>query len=179
MENNLQQQTLELPSFLKGPQVTVEGEAIIVTREHVIEVLTKTKENGYWLNDLSGVENQNDFEVVYHLWNYDEKKALTIKLRTQKWDDVPSSCGIWKYANWHEREAFDMFGIIFQGHPNLKRILLPEDWNDIPPLRKDFKSQNLRETHRVILDMSPEDWSKKQIGDERMGEGGRKVGTRA
>lgn len=172
------QKTLEIPEFLRNAQVAVEGEALIASKEHIFQILKKAREQGYWLNDLCGVEQDAHFEVVYQLWNYDQKKSLTIKLRAQKWDAVPSAVPIWMYANWHEREAFDMFGIIFQGHPNLKRLLLPEDWNDIPPLRKEFKSQNLRDAHRVITDITPEEWAKKQIGDERLGQGGRKVGTR-
>ena len=53
---------------------------------------------------------------------------------------VPSLTDVWAAAEYHEREAFEMLGIVFEGHPDLRRLLLPEDWNDIPPLRKDYVS---------------------------------------
>ena len=53
---------------------------------------------------------------------------------------VPSLVEVWLGADYHERETYEMLGITFQGHPDLRRLLLPEDWNDIPPLRKDYTS---------------------------------------
>jgi NADH:ubiquinone oxidoreductase subunit C len=53
---------------------------------------------------------------------------------------APSLCGVWPGAEYHERETFEMLGVSFVGHPDLRRLLLPEDWNDIPPLRKDYTS---------------------------------------
>jgi len=60
--------------------------------------------------------------------------------------EIPSVAEIWRTANWHEREAWDLFGIVFTGHPDLKRILLPDDWEG-HPLRKDYKTQ---ETYQGI-----------------------------
>ena len=53
---------------------------------------------------------------------------------------VPSLTDVWTGADYHERETFEMLGIVFEGHPDLRRLLLPEDWNDIPPLRKDYSN---------------------------------------
>lgn len=170
----------EIPGFLSGIHgVSAEGNAIMASKANIVEILRKCKENGFWLADLCAVENADSYDIVYQLWDYGKREMLTVKARNTKWGPMPSVVSIWKYANWHEREAFDMFGVVFDGHPNLKRILLPEDWNDIPPLRKEFRSQNLRDAHRVILDASPEEWALHQTTEERYGEQvGKKVGAR-
>ncbi|MFO0814237.1 MAG: NADH-quinone oxidoreductase subunit C [Gemmatales bacterium] len=85
-------------------------------------------------------------EVVYHLSSFTHRHRLTIKLLLPRWKndqpgelpEVPSICSIWPAANWHEREAFDLGGVKFTGHPNLERILMAEDWVG-HPLRKDYE----------------------------------------
>jgi NADH-quinone oxidoreductase subunit C len=87
---------------------------------------------------LGGVDNKDNFEVVYQLTSVAIGHTVTIKIRTDHDNPkVPSVERVWKTANWHEREAYDMFGIIFEGHPNLIRILCPYDWEGYP-LRKDY-----------------------------------------
>jgi NADH-quinone oxidoreductase subunit C len=83
------------------------------------------------------------FEVVYHLLSITSRETIALKLvtpRPQPGDqpEVPSVTGLWESANWHEREAYDMFGVRFTGHPDLRRILCPEDWVG-HPLRKDYE----------------------------------------
>ena len=93
------------------------------------------------LIDLSGVDNFGDeprFEVVYELYQFERGEYLRIKVTVSEDDlEVPTVSDIWETANWHEREAYDMFGIRFSGHPDLRRILM---WEGYPyfPLRKDF-----------------------------------------
>lgn len=77
------------------------------------------------------------FEVVYHIYSFVRNHRLRIKVLAADGESVPSLTGIWAGANWMEREVFDMFGIVFDNHPGLKRILLPEDWVG-HPLRKDY-----------------------------------------
>ncbi len=78
------------------------------------------------------------FEVVYHLHSLERNDRLRLKCRVSAENpEIDSVTGVWRGANWYEREVFDMFGIGFRGHPNLKRILMPEDW-DGNPLRKDY-----------------------------------------
>ena len=85
-------------------------------------------------------------EVVYHLWSVPNKVSLVLKVMLPRWKgdvpgeipQVPSVSGIWSGADWHEREVFDLSGVDFTGHPNLVRILCPEDWVG-HPLRKDYE----------------------------------------
>lgn len=92
-----------------------------------------------FLRCLFGVDLQDDgFEVIYQLASLERENEVVIKVRLPRDDlHIPSVTPIWKGANWHERETRDMFGIIFDGHPNLVPLLLPEDMTDHFPLRKD------------------------------------------
>ena len=78
------------------------------------------------------------FEVVYHLHSLSHNRRLRLKCKVRgAAPSIDSVCSVWRSANWYEREVFDLFGIIFFNHPNLKRIMLPEDWEG-HPLRKDY-----------------------------------------
>jgi NADH-quinone oxidoreductase subunit C len=77
------------------------------------------------------------FEVVYHLQSVSRKERLRIKARISGENpEIDSVCGVYRSANWYERETFDLFGVIFRHHPDLTRIMLPQDWEG-HPLRKD------------------------------------------
>ncbi len=86
------------------------------------------------------------FEVVYHLWSVPHRVTLVLKVILPRWKndvpgelpEVPSVSGIWSTADWHEREVYDLSGVRFIGHANLRRILCPEDWVG-HPLRKDYE----------------------------------------
>jgi NADH-quinone oxidoreductase subunit C len=96
-----------------------------------------------YLMCLSGVHYQKDttLGVTYHINATRKKHSLTLKcIVPEENPHVQSVESIWKTANWHEREAYDMTGIIFDGHPDLRRILCPDDWDGFP-LRKDYKVQ--------------------------------------
>jgi NADH-quinone oxidoreductase subunit C len=85
-------------------------------------------------------------EVVYHLSSFTHRHRFVLKLILPRWKDgiegqlpeVPSVSGVWATADWHERETFDLCGVMFTGHPDLRRILLAEDWEGYP-LRKDYE----------------------------------------
>lgn len=120
------------------------GETTVqVDRSAIKDVCRFCKETlGYsMLLDLSGVDNFGEeprFEVVYELYQFDRGEYLRIKVTVSEDDlQVPTVSDVWETANWHEREAYDMFGIHFAGHPDLRRILM---WEGYPyfPLRKDF-----------------------------------------
>ena len=92
------------------------------------------------LSDLTAVDwpkREKRFDVVLNLYSFAKNERLRVKARAGDGEQVPSVAGIWPTANWLEREAFDMFGILFAGHPNLTRILLPDQWQGYP-LRKDY-----------------------------------------
>jgi NADH-quinone oxidoreductase subunit C len=92
-----------------------------------------------YLSCLSGVDLKGKLAVVYQLYSMVKRHKITIRVEVSTENpSVPSVESIWRTANWHEREAFDLFGVIFTGHPDLRRILLPYDW-DGHPLRKDYQ----------------------------------------
>lgn len=99
-----------------------------------------------YLVDISSVDHMGEtprFELVYELYSYGASQHLRVKARVpEESAEVPSACDIWPTANWHEREIFDMMGIRFAGHPDLRRILM---WDGYPhhPLRKDFPLEGL------------------------------------
>ena len=80
------------------------------------------------------------FEVVYHLLSVSNRLRLRVKVRVGLGGSVPTVCGVWRSAGWLERETWDMFGIVFDGHPDLRRLLMPEDWEG-HPARKDYPVQ--------------------------------------
>lgn len=89
---------------------------------------------------LSGVDHgDGKLGTVYHLFSHVKRHKIIIKAIVPKEKaEMPSVSKIWLTANWHEREAYDLFGIIYTGHPDLRRILLPDDWEG-HPLRKDYE----------------------------------------
>lgn len=99
---------------------------------------------------LSGVDfNDGNLGVVYHLSSMQKKHRIVLKVKVPKDKaEIPSLDSIWKTANWHEREVFDLFGIVFLDHPDLRRILLPDDWEGFP-LRKDYKVQEYYQGMKV------------------------------
>ncbi len=132
-----------------GEEVSAGQTAIYVKREAVEEVLRYLHDElGFdHLADLCGVDylgwkgkkkKPERFEVVYNLYSIKNRTFLRVKVPVPESDPwVPTVTGIWGVANWFERECYDMFGIKFKGHPDLRRLLMPEDWPG-HPLRKDY-----------------------------------------
>jgi NADH-quinone oxidoreductase subunit C len=90
---------------------------------------------------LSGMDYGDRLGVVYHLFSMRHRHGIVLRADAARGDPrVASVAGVWAAAEWHEREAYDMFGIRFDGHPDLRRILCPEDWEGWP-LRKDYRVQ--------------------------------------
>jgi NADH-quinone oxidoreductase subunit C len=105
-----------------------------------IALYTRDEEKFNLLSDLTAVDwprREKRFDVVLNLYSFEKNERLRLKVHASNGEEVPSVSGIWPTANWLEREVFDMFGIVFSGHPNLKRILLPDEWQG-SPLRKDY-----------------------------------------
>lgn len=117
---------------------------ITVPREAIVDVcwVLKTKHQFDMLADLCGADNGPEedprFEVLYHLFSTIHHNRLRVKVfLSEDEPNLGTVTTVWKTANWHERETFDLFGIIFDGHPDLRRILLPSDF-DGHALRKDY-----------------------------------------
>ena len=119
---------------------------VVVPREHIggaCEFYKSTPGLEFtMLADLCGVDRGPEeaprFEVNYHLFSTTKFHRLRLKVLLAEDDArVPTVTSVWRTANWHERETFDMFGVVFDGHPDLRRILLPDDWQG-HALRKDF-----------------------------------------
>lgn len=139
-----------------GPDVIVDEQiaglqpALIIDPHRIADVCLELRDNDQtyfdFLSCLTGVDygvEENKFGVVYHLASIPFKSQLTLKVvkeHDRNTDVLPSFktvSDVWKTAEWHEREAYDLTGIYFEGNPDLRRILLPDDWEGYP-LRKDY-----------------------------------------
>ncbi len=98
------------------------------------------------LSCLTGIDNgveAETMEVIYNLYSIPLEHSLTLKVSLPRENPILDSiCNIWRTADWHEREAYDLLGIKFMGHPDLRRLLMPADWAGFP-LRKDYKEPEL------------------------------------
>jgi NADH-quinone oxidoreductase subunit C len=93
-----------------------------------------------FLQNLTAVDwiKEERIELVYHLWSYARRQERVVKIDLPRGEPtVPSVADVWRAANWYEREQYDLFGVGFAGHPDLRRILLPDDWPG-HPMRKDY-----------------------------------------
>lgn len=113
-----------------------------VRADMIVRVCTFLKERadlGFdYLMSLTAVDWPESFEVVYHLYSIPHRHYVTLKVKLAKDKPVmPTLTSVWRAANWQEREVYDMFGIEFEGHPDLRRILTEEDFEGFP-LRKDY-----------------------------------------
>jgi NADH-quinone oxidoreductase subunit C len=135
---------------LLQPQLTVKKELI---RDVCQELYSNDKTYFDFLACITGIDNgpaSGTMEVIYNLYSIPYEHQLTLRVefsRNEGKTDLPSLpriptvSNIWRTADWHERETFDLLGILFDGHPDLRRILLPADWEGFP-LRKDYKHQD-------------------------------------
>lgn len=128
---------LEIKTFRQEPTVTVSKKEIVA----ISKFLQSDPDLQYTLlTDLCGVDLHPEtprFEVVYHLCSIKRNQRLRLKTKVEEGESVPSVESVWKVANWYEREAYDLLGIPFENHSDLRRILL---WDGFEghPLRKDF-----------------------------------------
>jgi len=136
----------EHPEWISGITEACGEVTVTVPAAFVVDICASLKAHPEgkfdFLADLCGVdrgvEEEPRFEVNYHLFSTTRYHRLRVKVLLDEANvHVPSVTGVWRTANWHERETFDLFGIVFDGHPDLRRILLPDDWQG-HALRKDF-----------------------------------------
>ncbi len=128
---------------------TLQPRILIEKKEFLLEIgrFLHTDNRLYFDNlvCITALDNENSFEVVYQFYSYPFEHSMTLAIVLNKEIDikkpaVDSLTSIWKSADWHEREAFDMIGIEFENHPDFRRLLMPTDWEGFP-LRKDYKTQ--------------------------------------
>jgi NADH-quinone oxidoreductase subunit C len=149
-----------LPEALRQAYTFLGQRNLVVERGQVRAVLEFLRRNPVepfdFLSDETAVHwpKDEEFEVVYVLYSFQTHARVIVRTRTPEWEPVASATPVWPGADWLEREIFDMFGIRFEGHPNLKRILLPEDWVGYP-LRKDHDMR-----------LQDVEWVKKHLGIE-------------
>jgi NADH-quinone oxidoreductase subunit C len=142
---------------------------MIVPATKLLEVgrfLRETPEAGFdFCSDVTASDwptRPQRFDVIYCLFSTRHRKRVRLKVRASETEPVPSVSGIWPAANWLEREVYDLFGVNFTGHPNRKRILMPDDWQGHPQ-RKDYPLEGPGE----LLMENPLDWLKlKQAREE-------------
>ena len=131
-------------SSIDGVELNLEANVIIVPSASLLAVADKFKNdvnlNFDFLMCITALDNgdSKNFTIAYNFHSNNYNHSVEIRVLVTDEEEVPSLANIWKTADWHEREAYDMMGIKFYGHPDLKRILLPEDWEGFP-LRKDYK----------------------------------------
>ncbi|WP_437917738.1 NADH-quinone oxidoreductase subunit C [Sphingobacterium sp. LRF_L2] len=123
---------------------------LVIQKKHLVEIafFLRDTEGCYFdfLSNITAVDYhpENRFTVVYHIASIPYQTQLTLKVELENdrnlrdLPEVPSVSSVWRTADWHEREAFDLMGIFFTDHPDLRRILLPDDWIGYP-LRKDYE----------------------------------------
>lgn len=127
---------------------------IVAVPDGIVDICLYLRDNAElkfdYMSSLSGVQNKdNSFTVVYHLYSVSLKHRVVIKVNLpEESPKLPSVELVWRSADWHEREAFDLYGIEFEGHHNMIRILNPYDWEGFP-LRKDYQGQE--EYHGVRI----------------------------
>jgi NADH-quinone oxidoreductase subunit C len=135
--------------------------ALLIEPDRIAEVCLELRNNEKtyfdFLSSITGVDygvESSRFGVVYHLASIPYQTQLTLKISKENSRDLndlpifPSISSVYRTADWHEREAYDLVGIFFEGHPDLRRILLPDDWEGFP-LRKDYKNAEFYKGIRI------------------------------
>src|SRR5574338_298742 len=164
---------LAVPAFITGLQQALPGAVeqvsyfvgdwtLIVRREQLIEVAEWLRDDASarfnFCSDVTATDwpsRAQRFDVIYCLYSIPHRHRVRVKVHAAEEDPVPSVTGVWPAANWLEREVFDMFGVRFTGHPDLRRVLMPDEWQGHPQ-RKDYPLEGQGE---LILE-DPGEWLK-------------------
>ena len=132
------------PSAISNAVIYRDQPSITVSTASLVEVARFLRDDAsaayQYPVDVTAVDypaREKRFEVIYILYSFARNDRLRLKVLVGDGESLPSLTGVWAGTNWLEREVFDMFGIVFEGHPGLKRILLPEEWVG-HPLRRDY-----------------------------------------
>jgi len=152
----------EIPNAILGLDENSTPHALLVSPNLISQVceLLHSNEQTYFdqLSCLTALDNGAEagtMEIIYNLYSIPHDLHLMLKVElTRESPSIDSVSHIWKTADWHEREAFDLFGISFNNHPDLRRILLPADWEGFP-LRKDYVEQE--KYHDIVVKWKADD----------------------
>jgi len=137
----------DIENKFPGTVLTVEGTSLVIPRASWRDIASFLKNDPSYaldyLSSVTGVDYKEYFEVVYHFFSVAKKEGpITVKVRTARSEaKIPSVTPIWRSAEFQEREAYDLLGIQFEGHPDLRRILMWEGFQ-FHPLRKDYVQEN-------------------------------------
>jgi NADH-quinone oxidoreductase subunit C len=148
--------------------------AFRVPREWLVDLCRWLRDNPEfdmsYLSFVSAIDWPDRYEMVYHLTSVNRRHGVTLKVPISKErPSIPSVTEIWSGADWHEREAYDLFGIVFEGHPDLRRIMMSADWKG-HPLRKDY----IYEDPQWLIDVTTQRQRElAATGDEWEGRGSR------
>jgi NADH-quinone oxidoreductase subunit C len=167
-----------VPAFIAALQAALPGAiehlSFWVGDWTVVVDIRRLPEAAAWLRDTSQASfdfcsdvtatdwppRSKRFDVIYCLYSVRHKHRVRLKVRAGDGEAVPTVTGVWPSANWLEREVFDLFGIRFEGHPDMRRILMPEDWQGYPQ-RKDYPLEGPGE----LLMENPMDWLRLRQSD--------------
>jgi NADH-quinone oxidoreductase subunit C len=155
-----------LPDAVTQVSFYVGDWTVIVPTTRLLDVARHLKSAGFdFCSDVTATDwppRAQRFDVIYCLYSIRDRQRIRVKVRAAEGEGVPSVTGVWPAANWLEREVYDMFGVNFTGHPDRRRMLMPEDWQGHPQ-RKDYPLEGPGE----LLMESPLDWLRlKQAAQE-------------
>ena len=175
---------MEAPAYVAALQAGVPGAvlhvsfwvgdwSVVVPAERLLEVVHFLRDDAAcefdYCSDVTATDwppREKRFDVIYCLYSTRNRHRLRVKVRAGENDPVPSVCGLWPAANWLEREVYDQFGVNFTDHPDLRRILMPDEWQGHPQ-RKDYPLEGPGE----YLMEDPQDWLRVwKLPDEADGE---------
>ena len=150
LSNKFGESVIGYDSELAGdPTIQIAPTAIAEVCQYLAETDTLKFDS---LMCLSGVDmgvKEENLSIVYHLYGMQHRHSVVLKTSVPKTDaHLPTVSHIWKTADWHEREAYDLYGILFEEHTDLRRILMPDDWEGYP-LRKDYQEPDFYRGMRV------------------------------
>ena len=157
-------EVLKSYSFLGQNQIDVK-------KARIADIMTFLRDNSVvpfnYLADETAVHwpKEEEFEIVYILYSFDKNEYMRVKTRVKEWEEIESVVSVWSTANWLEREVYDMFGVRYANHPNLTRILLPEDWVGFP-LRTDYDLR-LQDVEWVRKHLGIDSGQKYYVGEAR------------
>ena len=156
--------------FIKAYSFLTQNQ-IEVKKDRIVEIMTFLRDNDIvpfnYLVDETAVHwpKEEQFEIVYIVYSFAKNERVRVKTRIQEYEPIESVASVWTTADWLEREVYDMFGVRYANHPNLKRILLPEDWVGFP-LRKDYNIR-LQDVEWVRKHLGIDSGQKYYVGEAR------------